>query len=155
MWDACAFPAKTFAKRSLEFSNIVAFKPKVKTFAETLSFLLCIWPGNLLMDILRDSQLVIFFHSHYFYNLFFFKLTKFETAKTGSGVGFLRLTGVRTRPHLFSRASRRLHVLLWILIGPLDCLCPLWLASVITLVWVLRHLIESCSRLSKSLYGFH
>ena len=38
-------------------------KPKVKTVAEKLSFKLRIWPENLPMDILRDSQHVIFSHS--------------------------------------------------------------------------------------------
>ena len=37
-----------------------AFKSKVKTVAEKLSFTLRTLPGNLRMDILRDSQLVIF-----------------------------------------------------------------------------------------------
>ena len=61
------------------------------------------------MDILKSSQLVIFSPStkkkkkkKYFYNIFLQKpcrfslqtLTKFEAAKTGSGVGFLRLTAV-------------------------------------------------------------
>ncbi len=35
--------------------------------------------------------------------------------------------------------------LLRVLIGSLGCLCPLWLARVITLVLVLRHSIENCS----------
>ena len=54
------------------------------------------------MDILRDSQLVIFSHNHYFYNIFLQKprrfflqtLAKFAMAKTGSGIEFLRLTPV-------------------------------------------------------------
>ena len=54
------------------------------------------------MDILKSSQLVIFSHSTIFITFsyrslagFLLKtLTKFETAKTGSGVGFLRLTAV-------------------------------------------------------------
>ena len=54
------------------------------------------------MDILKSSQLVVFSHSTIFYNIFLQKscrfslqtLTKFEAAKTGSGVGFLRLTAV-------------------------------------------------------------
>ena len=50
--------AKTFAW----WTKIFAFKPKVKTVAEKLSFVLRLWPGNLLMDILRYSQLVIFSH---------------------------------------------------------------------------------------------
>ena len=60
------------------------------------------------MDILKSSQLVIFSHSTIF--IFLQKscrfslqtLTKFEAAKTGSGVGFLRLTAVWT-----SGTSRR------------------------------------------------
>ena len=55
------------------------------------------------MDILRDSQLVIFSPSSIIYNTFLqnayrFSLenhTKFAAAKTGSRVGFLRLTSVR------------------------------------------------------------
>ena len=54
------------------------------------------------MDILKSSQLVIFSHSTTFITFsyrsiagFLFKLlTKFEVAKTGSGVGILRLTAV-------------------------------------------------------------
>ena len=33
----------------------------------------------------------------------------------------------------------------WVLVGLLDCLCPFWLAKVITLVLVLRHSIETHS----------
>ena len=44
----------------------VGFKPKVKTVAEKLSFKLRIWPGHLVMDILKSSQLVIFSHSTIF-----------------------------------------------------------------------------------------
>ena len=59
------------------------------------------------MDILKSSQLVIFSHSTIVYNIFLQKscrfslqiLTKFEAAKTGSGVGFLRLTAVWVRTH--------------------------------------------------------
>ena len=54
-----------------------------------------------MIDILKSSQLVIFSHSTIFITFsyrslagFLFKLTKFEAAKTGSGVGFLRLTVV-------------------------------------------------------------
>ena len=58
------------------------------------------------MDILKSSQLVIFSHSTIF--IFLQKscrfslqtLTKFEAAKTGSGVGFLRLTAVWSRAFL-------------------------------------------------------
>ena len=39
-WDACAVPAKTFPLQSLKFSTIFPFKPKVKTVAEKLSFIL-------------------------------------------------------------------------------------------------------------------
>ena len=54
------------------------------------------------MEILRDSQLVIVFSQYYFYNIFLQKpgrfslqiLAKFEAVKTGSGVGFLRLSAV-------------------------------------------------------------
>ena len=59
------------------------------------------------MDILKSSQLVIFSHSTIVYNIFLQKscrfslqiLTKFEAAKTGSGVGFLRLTAVCPDAH--------------------------------------------------------
>ena len=37
-----------------------AFEPKVKTAGEKLSFVLRIWLGNFLMDILKDSKLLIF-----------------------------------------------------------------------------------------------
>ena len=55
------------------------------------------------MDILKSSQLVIFSHSTIFITFsyrslagFLFKLLRnsFEAAKTGSGIGFLRLTAV-------------------------------------------------------------
>ena len=52
------------------------------------------------MDILRDSQLVIFSRGTTFITFFvlstfsFQILAKFEVAKTRSGVGFLRLTAV-------------------------------------------------------------
>ena len=54
------------------------------------------------MDILKSSQLVIFSHSTIFITFSYRSLagfslqtlTKFEAAKTGSGVGFLRLTAV-------------------------------------------------------------
>ena len=49
--------------KSLKFLKIFTFKPKVKTVTKKLSFVLCIWAENLLMNILRDSQLVIFPHS--------------------------------------------------------------------------------------------
>ncbi len=48
--------------------------------------------------------------------------------------------------------------LLWVLIGSLDGLCPLWLAGVITLVLILRHSIENCSISAQPciiLYVFH
>ena len=98
---AFAVPAKTLAGQSLKFPTIFAFTTKLKRVAEKLSFILRIWPGNLLMDILRDSQLVIFSPSNIFITFsykssrFFLQtLAKFEAAKTGSGVGFLRLTAV-------------------------------------------------------------
>ena len=55
------------------------------------------------MDILKSSQLVIFSHSTIFITFSYRSLagfislqtlTRFEAAKTGSGVGFLRLTAV-------------------------------------------------------------
>ena len=86
------FPPK-LSLNKVKFSKIFAFQPKVKTVAEKLSFILRIWPGNLLIDILRDSQPIIFSHSTIFI-IFFYKslatLAKLETTKTGSGVGFLR-----------------------------------------------------------------
>ena len=52
------------------------------------------------MDILKFSQLVVF-SQYYFYNIFLQKSCRFSLhsyevrgAKTGSGVGFLRLTAV-------------------------------------------------------------
>ena len=70
------------------------------------------------MDILKSSQLVIFSHSTIVYNIFLQKscrfslqtLTKFEVVKTGSGVGFLRLTAVCPLPasdELFDEAADR------------------------------------------------
>ena len=47
-------------QQSLKFLKISALKCKVKTVAEKWSFILRIWPVNLLIDNLRDSQLVIF-----------------------------------------------------------------------------------------------
>ena len=84
------------SRKKCKFPKIFAFKPKVKTVAEKLSFILRIWPGNLLIDILRDSQPIIFSHSTIFI-IFFYKslatLAKLETTKTGSGVGFSRDPG--------------------------------------------------------------
>ena len=62
----CAVPPKTFPWQSLKLSKIFAFKPKVKTVAEKLSFKLRIWPRHLVMDILKSSQLVIFSHKTIF-----------------------------------------------------------------------------------------
>ena len=45
---------------------LAKFKPKVKTVAEKLSFKLRIWPGHLVIDILKSSQVVIFSHSTIF-----------------------------------------------------------------------------------------
>ena len=57
------------------------------------------------MDILKSSQLIIFSHSTIFITFSYRSLagslqtlTKFEAAKTGSGVGFLRLTAVCPHP---------------------------------------------------------
>ena len=88
-WGARAVPAKTFAWQSLKFSKIFAFESKVKTVAEKLSFILRIWLENLLMDIFRDSQLVIFSHSTIFITLptkllqvFLFKLLQRSRRRT-------------------------------------------------------------------------
>ena len=62
-WYGMLHTAVKRAARAHFSPKIFAFKPKGKTAAEKLSFVLRIWPGNLLMDILRDSQLVIFSHS--------------------------------------------------------------------------------------------
>ena len=63
------------------------------------------------MDILKSSQLVIFSHSTIFITFscrFSLQtLTKFEAAKTGSGVGFLRLTAVWRSPRSHPRESER------------------------------------------------
>ena len=58
------------------------------------------------------------------------------------------------RPIRSSRTSCRLHVFLWVLIGAMHCLAPLWLARVITLVLGSRNSIENCSTAIKyySLY---
>ena len=74
----------------------------VMTVAEQLSFLLHIWQGNLLIDILRDRRLIIFSPSTIFIT-FSYKscrfslqtLAKFEAPKNGSGVGLLGLTAAR------------------------------------------------------------
>ena len=53
-----------------------------------------------------------------------------------------------SRSHAFSRALRQLHVVLRVLIGSLYYLHPLRLTRVITLVWVLRPLIENhCTKI--------
>ena len=69
---ACAVPPK-----SLKFSKIFASKPKVKTVAEKLRFKLRIWPGHLVMDILKSSQLVIFSHSTIFITFSYWSLAGF------------------------------------------------------------------------------
>jgi len=46
---------------------------------------------------------------------------------------------------MFTMLHIRYTYLLWGLNGSLDCLCPLWLARVITLVLVLQHSVENCS----------
>ena len=74
---ARAVPPKTFAYQSLKFSKNFAFKPKVKTVAEKLSFKLRIWPGHLVMDILKSSQLVIFSHSTIFITFTYRSLASF------------------------------------------------------------------------------
>ena len=60
-----------------------------------------------------------FLSQYYFYNIFLQKscrfslqtLTKFEAAKTGSGVGFLRLTAVWAMSELaFASVSKRVFV---------------------------------------------
>ena len=50
-----------------------------------------------------------------------------------------------SRVHIFPRC--RLRVILRVLIGLPDCLCPFWLAKVIALVLVLRHSFENRSNL--------
>ena len=83
------FPPKLSLYKVFTFPKIFAFKPKVKTVAETLSFVLRIWPGNLLMDILRDSQLVIFFHSTTFITLIFpTKVSQVFSSKSCKVQGF-------------------------------------------------------------------
>ncbi len=52
----------------------------------------------------------------------------------------LKTKPIVTRSRTFSRPSCQL---LRVLVGSLGCLCPLWLARVITLVLVLRHSIHS------------
>ena len=60
------------------------------------------------MDILKSSQYYLVLSQYYFHNIFLQKscrfslqiLTKFEAAKTGSGVGSLRLTAVCPTPRL-------------------------------------------------------
>ena len=68
--------------------------------------------GNLQMEILRDSQLVIFSLSTIFITFSYKRLAgflaKFEAAKTGSGVGFLRLTAVSSALALEKRLHCRL-----------------------------------------------
>ena len=66
-----------------QFPKFFAFNPKVKTVAEKLSFKLRIWPGNLVMEILKYSQLVIFSHSTFFYNVFLQKSCRFSLQVRG------------------------------------------------------------------------
>ena len=74
---SCAVLAKTLASQSLKISKIYAFKSKVKTVSEKLSFILRIWPENFLMDILRDPQLVIFAPNTIFITFFYKSLARF------------------------------------------------------------------------------
>ena len=46
--------------KSLKFQNVACFKPKVKTVAEKLSFVLHIWLGNLTSQLLIFSPSTIF-----------------------------------------------------------------------------------------------
>ena len=55
----------------------VASNFQISKFAEKLSFVLHIWSGNSLMDILRDSQLVFFSHSTTFITLSYKSLAEF------------------------------------------------------------------------------
>ena len=66
------FPPKLLL--NLNFRKVSLSSPK----SLKKSFRLCIWPANLLMDILRDSQLVIFSYS-----------TTFKTFSNKSLAGFL------------------------------------------------------------------
>ena len=77
------------------------WRSSIKTISEKLIFNFLIWPGNLLMDILSESQLVIFSSNAIFITFpwkvlqaFSSNSCKFEAVKAGSGVGFLRLTAV-------------------------------------------------------------
>ena len=49
---------------------------------------------------------------------------------------------VATRTHTFSRALRRLQAFAWKWTASLDSLCLLWLVRVMSLVIILRHLVE-------------
>ena len=65
-----------------------------------------------------------------------------------------RPKAIVTRLHAFSRASRQLHVITWVLIGSLVCRCPVLLAKVISTLMCLccfcsEHSV-SCSSSRKS-----
>ena len=75
---------QNFRLAKSQISEIFAFKPKVKTVTEKLSFVLRTWPGNWLMVILRDSQLVIF-SQYYFNNIFLQSIAGVFSANSCNG----------------------------------------------------------------------
>ena len=72
-WSACEVPSKTFTKLTIKFRKIFAYKPKVKTVT-----VLHISSKNLPMDILRDSQLVMFFPTTIFVTFSYKSLAVFS-----------------------------------------------------------------------------
>ena len=128
--ERAQFPPKLslkHVKTSLKFSKHFAFKPKVKAVAEKLSFILRIWPGNLLMDILRDSQLVIFSHSTIFITFSY---------KSLAGFLFKLLRSSRQR-----KPEVALDFCVWPLWGLGHCLMFLW--------WLASHPGGSWTTLSR------
>ena len=63
--NKCQFMTTSTQRSKLSLNKVenFAFESKVKRVAEKLSFILRLWPGEFLMNILRDPQLVIFSHS--------------------------------------------------------------------------------------------
>ena len=55
--------------------------------------------------------------------------------------------------HVFPRFTSASATCIWVLIGSLDCLSPLWLAKMIFRVFFVRHSIQNCSAIL-AVFGF-
>ena len=71
------FSCNIISKRFFFFVPVITSPLHGGQTWEKLSFILRIGPGNLLMDILRDSQLVIFYSSTIFITFFYKSLAGF------------------------------------------------------------------------------